>query len=59
LSLSLELESNKVRNWVRDLLAATIGEIGISWEKFHAVIDDMEKFVKEQEARRQPEAGPF
>jgi hypothetical protein len=53
------LDAERVRGWVRDLLASVIGEIGVSWEKWHAVIDDMEKFVKEAEAKYQPEAGPF
>jgi len=57
--LSLDSEPDKVRKWIVALIDSIVGEIGISWEKFHAVIDDMEKFVKEQEARRQPEKGMF
>lgn len=56
---ALSLEPERVRGWVRDLLGSVLGEIGISWEKFHVVIDDMQKYVKEQEAKFASEAGPF
>lgn len=57
--MTLESEPDKVRKWIQGLNDAFIGEVGISWAKYHAVIDDMKKFVKEQEERLQPEIGPF
>lgn len=55
----MSLETDRVRGWVRELLESIVGEIGVSWTKFHAVIDDMELYVKEQEARMKPEGGMF
>ena len=40
-----------VRGWVKDLLDSVVGEIGVSWEKWHKVINKMETFVKETEQR--------
>jgi hypothetical protein len=54
-AFGLSVDSEKVRGWIRELLDSIVGEIGVSWTKFHAVIDDMEKFVKEAEAKFGPE----
>jgi hypothetical protein len=53
------LLAKTVRGWHNDLNDAVLGEVGISWEKYHKVLDKMKEFVKELEQKIVPEAGPF
>jgi hypothetical protein len=59
LSLDAITVSKTVREWVKGLNEAVLGEVGISWEKYHKVIDQMKVFVQEIEKRLEPEAGSF
>ena len=47
------LFSKRLRDWYGRLNDAVLGEVGISWEKYHRVLDEMRAFIEKIEKQAQ------
>ena len=51
------LLAKQLRDWYNRLNEAVLGEVGISWEKYHKVLDEMREFIRKIEKQDPSIAG--